>query len=93
MATNTWEYGWQWRAACRGEVSSLFFAPNYPEPKEEREARERQAKAIEDLKAKGIQFAKMDENAFLETMRPVWQKIAATYKATDLLEAIVKAGQ
>ncbi len=55
--------------------------------------KERQAKAIEDLKSKGIQFAKMDENAFLETMRPVWQKIAATYKATDLLEAIVKAGQ
>lgn len=46
MATNTWEYGWQWRAACRGEEAALFFAPNYPEPKDEREARERQAKAI-----------------------------------------------
>jgi WhiB family transcriptional regulator, redox-sensing transcriptional regulator len=46
MATNTWEYGWQWRAACRGEESGLFFAPNYPESKDEREARERQAKAI-----------------------------------------------
>jgi len=55
--------------------------------------KERQGKAIEDLRAKGIQFSKMDEKAFLETMRPVWQKVAATYKATDLLEEIVKAGQ
>jgi WhiB family transcriptional regulator, redox-sensing transcriptional regulator len=46
VATNTWEYGWQWRAACRGEDSGLFFAPNHPEAKDEREARERKAKAI-----------------------------------------------
>ena len=46
MATNSWEYGWQWRAACRGEDSALFFAPNHPEPKEERAKREREAKAI-----------------------------------------------
>jgi len=46
VATNTWEYGWQWRAACRGEDSSLFFAPAHPEGKEERETRERRAKAI-----------------------------------------------
>ena len=55
--------------------------------------KERQSKAIEDLRAKGIQFAKMDEKAFLDAMRPVWQRVAATYKATDLLEEIVKAGQ
>jgi tripartite ATP-independent transporter DctP family solute receptor len=55
--------------------------------------KDRQGKAIEDLKAKGIQFAKMDERAFLETMRPVWQKVAAQYKADDLLDAIMKAGQ
>ena len=35
----------------------------------------------------------MDDRAFLETMRPVWQKVAATYKAEDVLDAIVKAGQ
>jgi hypothetical protein len=35
----------------------------------------------------------MDEAAFLATMKPVWQKIAASYKAEDLLDAIVKAGQ
>lgn len=46
MATDSWEYGWQWRAACRGEDASLFFAPNHPEAKEEREHRERGAKAI-----------------------------------------------
>jgi tripartite ATP-independent transporter DctP family solute receptor len=55
--------------------------------------KERQTKAIEELRAKGIQFGKMDDKAFLETMRPVWAKIAKEYKAEDLLEAIVKAGQ
>jgi tripartite ATP-independent transporter DctP family solute receptor len=55
--------------------------------------KERQTKAIEELRAKGIQFGKMDDKAFLETMRPVWVKIAKEYKAEDLLEAIVKAGQ
>jgi WhiB family redox-sensing transcriptional regulator len=46
LATDSWEYGWQWRGACRGEDSSLFFTPNYFEPKDERDARERRAKAI-----------------------------------------------
>jgi WhiB family transcriptional regulator, redox-sensing transcriptional regulator len=46
MATDSWEYGWQWRAACRGEDASLFFAPNHLEPRDERIARERRAKAI-----------------------------------------------
>jgi tripartite ATP-independent transporter DctP family solute receptor len=55
--------------------------------------KDRQGKAIEDLRAKGIQFAKMDEAAFLSAMKPVWQKVAASYKAEDLLDAIVKAGQ
>jgi tripartite ATP-independent transporter DctP family solute receptor len=55
--------------------------------------KDRQSKAIEDLRAKGIQFAKMDEAAFLTAMKPVWQKVAASYKAEDLLDAIVKAGQ
>lgn len=55
--------------------------------------KDRQGKAIEDLRAKGIQFAPMDEAAFLAVMKPVWQKVAAGYKAEDLLDAIVKAGQ
>jgi len=55
--------------------------------------KDRQSKAIEDLRAKGIQFAKMDDRAFLEAMRPVWQKVASNYKAEDLLDAIIKAGQ
>ena len=37
--------GWQMDAACRGEDASLFFAPNYFERREEKEAREAGAKA------------------------------------------------
>ena len=46
MATHTWEYGWQWRAACRGEDSGLFFPPGELENKDQRLARERKAKGI-----------------------------------------------
>ncbi|MGH2739425.1 MAG: WhiB family transcriptional regulator [Actinomycetota bacterium] len=38
--------GWQYRAACRGEDSNLFFAPNSFERKEEKDSRETRAKAI-----------------------------------------------
>jgi len=38
--------GWQFRAACRGEDSGLFFAPSYFERKEEKDAREARARAI-----------------------------------------------
>ena len=55
--------------------------------------KDRQAKAIEDLRAKGIQFSPMDEAAFLAVMKPVWQKVAAQYRSEDLLQAIIKAGQ
>jgi WhiB family redox-sensing transcriptional regulator len=41
-----WTYGWQFDASCRGEDSALFFAPNYFERREEKEAREGRAKAI-----------------------------------------------
>lgn len=41
-----WTWGWQFDAACRGEDSSLFFAPNYFEKREEKGAREAKAKAL-----------------------------------------------
>ena len=37
---------WQFRAACRGEDSALFFAPNYFEQRYQKDAREAKAKAI-----------------------------------------------
>jgi WhiB family redox-sensing transcriptional regulator len=37
---------WQFRAACRGEDSALFFAPGYFERREEKNHREAKAKAI-----------------------------------------------
>ena len=37
---------WQFRAACRGEDSSLFFAPSYFEKREEKRAREAGAKRL-----------------------------------------------
>lgn len=40
-----WTWGWQFEAACRGEDSALFFAPNYFERREEKQAREAKAKA------------------------------------------------
>ena len=41
-----WTWGWQFDAACRGEDSALFFAPNYFEKRMEKEAREVRAKAF-----------------------------------------------
>jgi WhiB family redox-sensing transcriptional regulator len=38
--------GWEDDAACRGADASLFFAPNYFETREQKEAREVQAKRI-----------------------------------------------
>jgi WhiB family redox-sensing transcriptional regulator len=37
---------WQHRAACRGEDSSYFYAPNYFEKRAEKNAREAVAKAL-----------------------------------------------
>ena len=46
MASANWMMGWQFRAACRGDDSGLFFAPNYFERKEEKDTRESRARAI-----------------------------------------------
>jgi len=40
------QLGWQYRGACQGPQSHLFFAPNRAERKEDRLRRERAAKAI-----------------------------------------------
>ena len=41
-----WSTTWRFRAACRGEDSSLFFAPSYFERREEKDDRERRAREI-----------------------------------------------
>jgi WhiB family redox-sensing transcriptional regulator len=46
LMCSDWTYGWQFDAACRGEDSSLFFAPNYFERREEKDDREARAKSI-----------------------------------------------
>src|SRR5919106_1145356 len=46
MSSSELQIGWQYRAACKGPQSHLFFAPNHLERKEERLAREAAAKAI-----------------------------------------------
>ncbi|HEX2090533.1 MAG TPA: WhiB family transcriptional regulator [Actinomycetota bacterium] len=46
MAIESWAYGWQWRAACRGEDTTTFFPPSEAETKEERVVREERAKSI-----------------------------------------------
>jgi tripartite ATP-independent transporter DctP family solute receptor len=53
--------------------------------------RERQQKAIDELRARGITFTRIDEKAFLERLQPIWRKIARDLKAEDLLEEIIKA--
>ena len=46
MAAERWEYGWQWRGACRGRDANLFFPPSHLERAEVKRERERTAKAI-----------------------------------------------
>jgi TRAP-type C4-dicarboxylate transport system substrate-binding protein len=55
--------------------------------------RDRQAQAINELRARGISFNRIDDKAFLERMQPIWRKIARDMKAEDLLDEIIKAGQ
>jgi WhiB family transcriptional regulator, redox-sensing transcriptional regulator len=44
--TNETAPTWQFRGACRGEESALFFAPGYFERRDEKNAREAKAKEI-----------------------------------------------
>ena len=37
-------FGWQFKAACRGEDAAIFFAPNYFEKRYEKDAREDRAR-------------------------------------------------
>ena len=48
VSRQTWDedVDWQTNAACRGADANLFFAPTHQETKEERTAREAQAKSV-----------------------------------------------
>ena len=39
-------WGWQQHAACRGQDTTYFFAPNYFEKKRQKDGREAKAKAL-----------------------------------------------
>ena len=41
-----WDESWRDQAACRGEDATWFFAPGYFERRDEKDARERKAKAV-----------------------------------------------
>jgi WhiB family transcriptional regulator, redox-sensing transcriptional regulator len=44
--STAWDERWRFRAACRGEDSTLFFAPAYFERKHQKDGRERLAKRL-----------------------------------------------
>ncbi len=46
MTAYNMDDSWQIKAACRGPQADLFFPPSHFEKKDEKEARERQAKEI-----------------------------------------------
>lgn len=58
---------------------------------ERRLFRERQQKAIDELRARGLVFTTIDYQAFLSRLQPTWRKIARDLKAEDLLDEIIKA--
>src|SRR5689334_21453321 len=44
LGMDEWMFGWQFKAACRGEDAAMFFAPNYFEKRHEKDAREERAR-------------------------------------------------
>ena len=44
VGMDEWMFGWQFKAACRGEDAAMFFAPNYFEKRYEKDAREEKAR-------------------------------------------------
>jgi WhiB family redox-sensing transcriptional regulator len=46
MSAQHVEESWQVKAACRGPQAALFFPPSHFERKDDKDARERRAKAI-----------------------------------------------
>ena len=69
MTVNTLE-NWRTRAACRGPETALFFPPSSAERREERDARERRAKAI--CRECPVRSQCLDHALHLAEMHGIW---------------------
>jgi tripartite ATP-independent transporter DctP family solute receptor len=49
---------------------------------------ERQDEAVQTVRDAGVEFTEIDEDAFIELVRPVWDKWSDELDAADLIEAI-----
>jgi WhiB family transcriptional regulator, redox-sensing transcriptional regulator len=90
-----WSTTWRFRAACRGEDSSLFFAPSYFERREEKDGRERRAREICnrcDVRSECLEYALRTRES-----HGVWggmneQERRALLRERDLRERELRAG-
>ena len=61
---------WQTKAACKGREADLFYPPSVPERRDEREDRERRAKAI--CVTCGVRRACLDHALRIREQHGIW---------------------
>lgn len=70
MAISTSQAEWQFRAACRGPQSAVFFPPPTPERRDEKRFREDSAKAI--CKTCPVQSPCLDYALSIREQHGIW---------------------